>query len=195
MSSSTTRQRDRAPSLAADVEQELVPVEQLPARWHAVFHGGPLWAHHRKLLDFVGAAVAAVAAGDGRVAQVERALSRGQGVRPAQEARVVPCIPMGIIPLQKAEAGPTSGPTWRLSHLHDRRRGPELLLARVPQGQEQSGASRVTAVDRPAATVLRRLVAACGRWAASARDVAQETIRGAFSGPSTRSSPTADTRR
>ena len=38
------------------------------------------------------------------------------GVRLAQKMQVGPCIPV-IIQLQKAEVGPTSGPTWRLSHL------------------------------------------------------------------------------
>jgi hypothetical protein len=33
--------------------------------------------------------------------------------------RVGPCIPVGI-QLEKVEVGPTSGPTWRLSHFgHD----------------------------------------------------------------------------
>ena len=38
-----------------------------------------------------------------------------KGVRLAQNMEVAPCIPVGI-QLQKAEGGPTSGPTWRLSH-------------------------------------------------------------------------------
>jgi hypothetical protein len=42
-----------------------------------------------------------------------------QGVRLAQTIQVGPCIPVGIL-LQKAEAGPTSGPTRRLSHLWER---------------------------------------------------------------------------
>ena len=41
-----------------------------------------------------------------------------KGVRLAQNMRVGPCIHVGIlVQLQKAEIGPTSGPTWRLSHL------------------------------------------------------------------------------
>jgi hypothetical protein len=39
-----------------------------------------------------------------------------KGVRSAQKMRVGPCTPV-VIPLEKAEAGPTSGPTYgRLSH-------------------------------------------------------------------------------
>ena len=38
-----------------------------------------------------------------------------KGVRLAQKIPVDPCIPAGI-QLQKAEVGPTSGPTWWLSH-------------------------------------------------------------------------------
>ena len=49
--------------------------------------------------------------------------------------RVGPCIPVGL-QRQKAEVGPTSGPTWHLSHLMDvvqgeedhQRRGDRLLL-------------------------------------------------------------------
>ena len=42
---------------------------------------------------------------------------RGEkGVRLAQKMQVGPCTPAGI-QLQKAGVGPTSGPTWRLSHL------------------------------------------------------------------------------
>jgi hypothetical protein len=44
------------------------------------------------------------------------------GVRLAQKLRVGPCIPVGI-QLEKTEAGPTSGPTWHLSHLATWRRG------------------------------------------------------------------------
>ena len=39
-----------------------------------------------------------------------------QGVRSAQKIQAGPWIPVGI-QLEKAEVGPTSGPTWRLSHL------------------------------------------------------------------------------
>jgi hypothetical protein len=39
-----------------------------------------------------------------------------QAVRLAQKTQVGPCIPMGV-QLEKAEVGPTSGPTWRLPHL------------------------------------------------------------------------------
>jgi hypothetical protein len=34
----------------------------------------------------------------------------------AQKMQVGPCIPGGV-QLEKAAVGPTSGPTWRLSHL------------------------------------------------------------------------------
>ena len=40
----------------------------------------------------------------------------GKDVRLAQKMQVGPCIPVGI-QLLKAAVGPTSGPTWRLSHL------------------------------------------------------------------------------
>jgi hypothetical protein len=39
-----------------------------------------------------------------------------KGVRLAQKIQVGPCVAVGI-QLQRAEVGPTSGPTWRLSHL------------------------------------------------------------------------------
>ena len=39
-----------------------------------------------------------------------------KGVRLAQKMQVGPCIPVGT-QLYKAEIGPTSGPTWLLSHL------------------------------------------------------------------------------
>jgi hypothetical protein len=39
-----------------------------------------------------------------------------KGVRLVQTMPVGPCIPVGI-QLEKAEVGPTSGPTRRLSHL------------------------------------------------------------------------------
>jgi hypothetical protein len=39
-----------------------------------------------------------------------------EGVRLAQEMQASPRIPAEI-QLQKAEVGPTSGPTWRLSHV------------------------------------------------------------------------------
>ena len=38
----------------------------------------------------------------------------------AQNVQVDPCTPV-IIQLQKAEVGPTPGPTWRLSHAGDHR--------------------------------------------------------------------------
>ena len=38
-----------------------------------------------------------------------------QHVRVAQKMEVGPCIPVGA-QLERAEVGPTSGPTWRLSH-------------------------------------------------------------------------------
>ena len=38
-----------------------------------------------------------------------------KGVRLAQKLQVGPCIPVGT-QLEKAEVGPASGPTWRLSH-------------------------------------------------------------------------------
>ena len=39
-----------------------------------------------------------------------------KGVRLAQKIQVGQCIPVGI-QIYTAEVGPTSGPTWRLSHL------------------------------------------------------------------------------
>jgi hypothetical protein len=50
------------------------------------------------------------------VAVAEPALRARNGVRSAQAMPVGPCIPVGI-KLETAEVGPTSGPTWRLSHL------------------------------------------------------------------------------
>ena len=45
-----------------------------------------------------------------------------KGVRLAQQMQVVgPCVPVGIH-LKKAEVGPISGPTYRLSHLDQPRR-------------------------------------------------------------------------
>ena len=44
-----------------------------------------------------------------------RALSE-KGVRLAQKMQVGPCIPVGI-QTEKVEVGPTSRPTWRLSHI------------------------------------------------------------------------------
>ena len=43
--------------------------------------------------------------------------------------RVGPCIPTGV-QLQNAEGGPTSGPTWRLSHYTD---------AQVRRAEEERG--------------------------------------------------------
>ena len=44
------------------------------------------------------------------------------GVRLAQKMQVGPCISVGT-QLLRAAVGPTSGPTWRLSHsVHTRRR-------------------------------------------------------------------------
>ena len=42
--------------------------------------------------------------------------------------QVGPCIPMGT-QVQKAEVGPTSGPTWRLSHFVE---GPQLFAQLRP---------------------------------------------------------------
>jgi hypothetical protein len=39
-----------------------------------------------------------------------------KGVRLAQKMQVGPCILVGGIQLRKAEVGPTSGPTWHISH-------------------------------------------------------------------------------
>ena len=43
-----------------------------------------------------------------------------KGVRLAQKMQVGPYVPVGI-QLLKDEVGPTSGPTWRLSHLSGNR--------------------------------------------------------------------------
>ena len=47
------------------------------------------------------------------------------GVRLAQKVQVGWCIPVGI-QLEKAEVGPISGPTWRVSHLRRKLWGLEL---------------------------------------------------------------------
>jgi hypothetical protein len=41
----------------------------------------------------------------------------GKGVKLAQKMQVGPRIPAGL-QLEKAEVGPTSRPTWRLSHCY-----------------------------------------------------------------------------
>ena len=46
--------------------------------------------------------------------------AREKGVRLAQKMQVGPCISVGI-QLEKTEVGPTSGPTWRLSHSNCKR--------------------------------------------------------------------------
>ena len=56
--------------------------------------------------------------------------------------QVGPCIPVKIL-LEKAEVGPTSGPTWRRSHLGgqvvaevvDRRQGKHTVEAPVAEGE------------------------------------------------------------
>ena len=52
----------------------------------------------------------------------------------AQKMPVGPCIPVGI-QLKRAEVGPTSGPTWRLSHW-------VFLTARAPNLSEKESLSR-----------------------------------------------------
>ena len=54
--------------------------------------------------------------------------------------RVGPCIPVGI-QLEKAEVGPTSGPTWRLSHLGRQQRAQHR--AEVPAEHEPIRGRRV----------------------------------------------------
>jgi hypothetical protein len=51
---------------------------------------------------------------------LHQAWQREAGVRLAQKMRVGPRIPVGIH-LETADAGPTSRPTWRLSHLRRHR--------------------------------------------------------------------------
>jgi hypothetical protein len=51
-----------------------------------------------------------------------------KGVRLAQNMRICPSIPV-VIQLEKAEVGPTSGPTWHLSHLVGR----QLHELRLPR--------------------------------------------------------------
>jgi hypothetical protein len=74
-----------------------------------------------------------------------------RGVRLAQTMQVGPCIPVGV-KLEKAEVGPTSGPTWRLSRLRagrGRAPGAELLI--------RAGRGRVTARE-----LVRALAAEAG---------------------------------
>jgi hypothetical protein len=61
----------------------------------------------------------------------EAELGSEKGVRLAQKVQVGPCTPVRTR-LEKTEVGPTSGPTWRLSHL--------LALGRrdVPAGQHHA---------------------------------------------------------
>jgi hypothetical protein len=52
-----------------------------------------------------------------------------RGVRLAQKMQVGPCISVGM-QLEKAEVGPTSGPTWRLSHLKTSLQAQKLFKSR-----------------------------------------------------------------
>jgi hypothetical protein len=67
-------------------------------------------------------------------------LESEQGVRLAQQMQVGPCIRVGI-QLEKAEVGPTSGPTWRLSHLG-------IADERVPDRQHVRADLMRAAADR-----------------------------------------------
>jgi hypothetical protein len=63
-------------------------------------------------------------------------------VRLAQKMQIGPCISVGT-QLEKAEVGPTSGPTWRLSHSGSRRAGlqcPDFLAAMVAEMDNVSAA-------------------------------------------------------
>ena len=68
-----------------------------------------------------------------------------QGVRLAQQMQVGPCMPVGIH-LEKAEVGPTSGPTWRLSHfrLEEPRQAPAgvRLVGRLGRPEHQQHLDR-----------------------------------------------------
>jgi hypothetical protein len=59
------------------------------------------------------------------------------GVRLAQKMPVGPCIPVGA-QRQKAGVGPTSGPTWRVSHLGQARAA--VLLAWGDNSRSARGA-------------------------------------------------------
>jgi hypothetical protein len=54
-----------------------------------------------------------------------RLAQKMQVAKLAQKVQVGPCIPVGM-QLEKAEVGPTSGQTWRLSHLDPRAGASEL---------------------------------------------------------------------
>ena len=54
-----------------------------------------------------------------------------RGVRLAQKTHVGPCAPVGI-QRSKAEVGPASGPTWRLSYSGGRSSGGEATPANPP---------------------------------------------------------------
>jgi hypothetical protein len=67
------------------------------------------------------------------VAAVSCGRCREKCVRLAQNIQVGPCISVGI-QLEKAEVGPASGPTWRLSHLKRRAiRSSSFSLVAWPQ--------------------------------------------------------------
>jgi hypothetical protein len=83
-------------------------------------------------------------------------------VRLAQKMAIGPCIPVGVQP-QKAEVGPTSGPTWRFSHCAGGARGGRcaILLCRgtVPSPLRPAltlGSTALSAQPSPTPTTFRR---------------------------------------
>ena len=70
-----------------------------------------------------------------------------KGVRSAQKLQVGPCMPVGTqLELEQAEVGPTSWPTWRLSHLYPIEHEPMELQPKRPvwQRAQPSGAGAPT---------------------------------------------------
>ena len=87
------------------------------ARGHAALQPDGLAAAEQAAVAAVGvrAEAPAVTVGGGVALDPFVAKVCGKGVKLAQKMQVGPRIPAGL-QLEKAEVGPTSRPTWRLSH-------------------------------------------------------------------------------
>jgi hypothetical protein len=89
-------------------------------------------------------AVATVSAVAVAAAPSRSACCSEKGVRLAHKMRVGPYIPVGI-QTEKAEVGPTSGPTWRLSHLTGALLGGRVLARALVCALHTAGARGVRA--------------------------------------------------